>query len=151
MNPGSGIELSASGIEGSVKITLDTRLGAEQISPAPEIPMAFLRRRKRKRPIRDAANEAAETMDTAEDAIKVLRPQIEAAIIKVCSLTDHTHSMLADMRPLVLATLGQAVETLVWVRSVKGWHRVIHWRNIFYPSRWGKPFTTVELIFEEVT
>lgn len=109
MNPGSGIELSASGIEGSVKITLDTRLGAEQISPAPEIPMAP--RVKRKRPIRDAADEAAETMDTTKDAIKALRPQIEAAIIKFCSLTDHTHSMLVDTRPLVLATLESGKNT----------------------------------------
>ncbi len=94
--------------------------------------MAILRRRKRDRPIRDAADEAAETMDAAEWSINRLTPQIEGVFDDVESVTIEVEA------------------TLKWFRSIKGWHRVIHWGNIFYPSRWGKPFTTVELIFEEV-
>ena len=94
------------------------------------------RERKRKRPIRDAAEEAgeaakeaAETADAAEKSIELLTPEIVAAVEQV-----------------ELAAI-QAAATLKWIRTIKGWHRVFHWGNLFKP---GKPFTTVELIFEEV-
>lgn len=90
--------------------------------------MGFLRG-GRKRPIPNAANEAAETMDTAEKAIDELTPEVIEALDAIDTI------------------VSEAVETLAWIRTIKGWRRKIHWGNLFKP---GKPFTSVELIFEEV-
>ncbi len=84
-------------------------------------------------------DEAAETADVAEDSIRILTPKIAAALERI------------DLAALEVQVAGiQAAKTLKWFRTINGCRLVIHWKNIFYPSRWGKPFTTVELIFKEV-
>lgn len=120
--------------------------------------------RDRKRPIKNAADEAAETMDVAEDSIKALTPKIAAALDETAETADVAEDSIRILTPKIAAALEridlaalevqvagiQAAKTLKWFRTINGCRLVIHWKNIFYPSRWGKPFTTVEFIFEEV-
>jgi len=90
--------------------------------------------------IAEAAIEIAETAEAFEEAVERLTPQVEAALGNVSRVTVDIQTACTE------ATL--AVNRF---RRCTGGRLVIHWGNIFYPARWGKPFTTVELIFEEVT
>ncbi len=91
-------------------------------------------------------------MDAAEKAIERLTPEVEAVLAAGKNTGEcwartsaKVNAAVADLQ----TACREASLALNRLRRISRLSIVFHWGNIFYPSRWGQPFTTVEFIFEE--